>query len=533
MKPLTSRLVAALAAASVLAVAPLSAAHAETPKDMFVMATLLDEFTTLDPGEIYELVPEEYVANTYDRLVRVDLRDPSKFNGDVAQSWTVSPDGLTYTFKLRPGLKFHSGNPLTADDVAWSIQRAVLLDKGPAAVLTGIGLTKANVAANVKKLDDLTVSVTTDHKYAPTFVLNVLGSWPASVVDKKLLLSHQQGNDFGNAWLKTNEAGSGAYKLVKWTPSDSIVLQRFDGYRLPLAMKRIVLRHVPEAASQRLLLENGDVDAARDLSPDDLASVVKSGKAKVTASPQATLLYLGLNTKNPTLAKPDVQEALKWLVDYSGIQANVVKTTYKVHQTFLPEGFLGTLNSNPYKLDVAKAKALLAKAGVPNGFSVTMDVRNDYPYTEIAQAVQANFAQAGVKVQLIPGDNKQTLAKYRARQHDIYIGEWSADYIDPHSNAQGFAWNPDNSDKSSYKMLAWRNSWDIPQLTKETDTALAEPTAAKRAQLYQTMQKEMLARSPFVIMFEKVAQVATRPGVSGLEVGPINDLVSYRNLKKQ
>ncbi|KWO49387.1 ABC transporter substrate-binding protein [Burkholderia territorii] len=533
MKLPTSRLIAALAAASVLTAVPLSAARAETPKDMFVMATLLDEFTTLDPGEIYELVPEEYVANTYDRLVRVDLRDPSKFNGDVAQSWTVSADGLTYTFKLRPGLKFHSGNPLTANDVAWSIQRAVLLDKGPAAVLTGIGLTKANVVANVKKLDDQTVSITTDHKYAPTFVLNVLGSWPASVVDKKLLLSHQQGNDFGNAWLKTNEAGSGAYKLVKWSPSDSIVLQRFDGYRLPLAMKRIVLRHVPEAASQRLLLENGDVDAARDLSPDDLASVVKSGKAKVAASPQATLLYLGLNTKNPTLAKPDVQEALKWLVDYSGIQTNVVKTTYKVHQTFLPEGFLGTLNSNPYKLNIAKAKALLAKAGVPNGFTVTMDVRNDYPYTEIAQAVQANFAQAGVKVQLVPGDNKQTLAKYRARQHDIYIGEWSADYIDPHSNAQGFAWNPDNSDKSSYKMLAWRNSWDIPQLTKETDAALAEPTAAQRAKRYQAMQKDMLARSPFVIMFEKVAQVATRPGVSGLEVGPINDLVSYRNLKKQ
>ncbi|AJY09441.1 ABC transporter substrate-binding protein [Burkholderia dolosa] len=533
MKPLTSRLVASLAAAAVLAAVPFSAARAETPKDMFVMATLLDEFTTLDPGEIYELVPEEYVANTYDRLVRVDLRDPSKFNGDVAQSWTVSADGLTYTFKLRSGLKFHSGNPLTADDVAWSIQRAVLLDKGPAAVLTGIGLTKANVAANVKKIDDQTVAITTDRKYAPTFVLNVLGSWPASVVDKKLLLSHQQGSDFGNAWLKTNEAGSGAYRLVKWTAGDSIVLQRFDGYRLPLAMKRIVLRHVPEAASQRLLLENGDVDAARDLSPDDLASVVKSGKAKVVAAPQATLLYLGLNTKNPTLAKPDVQEALKWLVDYSGIQSNVVKTTYKVHQTFLPEGFLGALNTNPYKLDVAKAKALLAKAGVPDGFTVTMDVRNDYPYTEIAQAVQANFAQAGVKVQLIPGDNKQTLAKYRARQHDIYIGEWSADYIDPHSNAQGFAWNPDNSDKSSYKMLAWRNRWDIPKLTKETDAALAEPTAAKRAQLYQAMQKELLARSPFVIMFEKVAQVATRPGVSGLEVGPINDLVSYRNLKKQ
>ncbi len=97
-----------------------------------------------------------------------------------------------------------------------------------------------------------------------------------------------------------------------------------------------------------------------------------------------------------------------------------------------------------------------------------MDVRSAYPYNEIAQAVQANLAQGGIKVEMIPGDNKQTLAKYRARQHDIYIGEWSADYIDPHSNAQGYAWNPDNSDKSSYKMLAWRNSWDIPG-SDETD----------------------------------------------------------------
>jgi peptide/nickel transport system substrate-binding protein len=82
-------------------------------------------------------------------------------------------------------------------------------------------------------------------------------------------------------------------------------------------------------------------------------------------------------------------------------------------------------------------------------------------------------------------------------------------------------------------MLAWRNAWDIPELTKETNAALAESSTAKRAQMYQAMQKEVLAKSPFVIMFEKVAQVAYRPGVSGLEVGPINDLVSYRDLKKQ
>ncbi|TDV34196.1 peptide/nickel transport system substrate-binding protein [Paraburkholderia caballeronis] len=527
------RTIAALAAAVTLSLPAALPAAAATPKDMLVMATLLDEFSTLDPGEVYELMPEEYVANTYDRLIRVDLKDPSHFNGDVAQSWTVSQDGLTFTFRLRSGLKFHSGNPLTADDVAWSIQRTVLLDKGAAAVLQGIGLTKDNVLKNVKKIDDTTVSVSTDRRYAPTFVLNVLGAWPASVVDRKLALEHQKNGDFGNDWLRTHEAGSGAYKLVKWTANDSLILQRNDDYRAPLALKRIVLRHVPEASSQRLLLENGDADIARNLSPDDIAALAKNGKAQTTGVPQATLLYLGLNVKNPALAKPDVQQAIKWLIDYDGIQSNIVKTIYKVHQTFIPEGFLGTLNENPYHQDVAKAKALLAKAGYPNGFSVTMDVRSGYPYTEIAQAIQANLAQGGIKLAILPGDNKQTLAKYRARQHDIYIGEWSADYIDPHSNAQGFAWNPDNSDASSYKMLAWRNSWNIPQLTKETDAALAEPSTQKRAQMYQAMQREMLANSPFVILFQRVSQVAMRPGVGGIEVGPINDLVSYQNLKKQ
>ncbi|WP_330728378.1 ABC transporter substrate-binding protein [Burkholderia multivorans] len=529
MKHLLSRL---FVSAALVALVPALPADAATPPGIFVVATQLGEFTTLDPSQIYELVPSEYVANTYERLVRVDLKDPTRFNGQIAQSWTVGADGLTYTFKLRPGLTFHSGNPLTADDVAWSLQRTVLLDKGPAGVLADLGLTKANVMQKVRAVDAQTFVLETDRVYAPSFVLNVLSACPASVLDKKLLLSHQQGDDFGSGWLKTNDAGSGPYRLVKWTPNESIVLQRFDQYRTPYPMKRVVLRHVPEASAQRLLLENGDVDAARNLSPDSLAALTKAGKIKVAAWPVSALLYLSLNTKNPNLAKPDVQQAMKWLVDYDGIQRNIVSTTYKVHQTFLPEGFLGTLNARPYKQDVAKAKALLAKAGLPNGFDVTMDMPNDYPYIEIAQALQANFAQGGIRVKLIAGDAKQAIGKYRARQHDIFIGEWSPDYMDPNSNARGFAWNPDNSDQAKTKMLAWRNSWDIPQLTKDTEAALVEPSPAKRAQRYEALQKAVLANSPFVIMFEKVVQVATRPGVTGPEIGPINDLVSYRTLAK-
>src|SRR5581483_2859168 len=199
---------------------------------------------------------------------------------------------------------------------------------------------------------------------------------------------------------------------------------------------------------------------------------------------------LGLNQKNQYLKRPEVREALKYLVDYDAIEKNIVLGRFAVHQAFLPKGFLGAIGDKPYKFDLAKAKALLAKAGLTDGFTVTMDVRNISPYTDIAQAVQATWALAGVKLTLIPGDGKQTLTKYRARNHDIYIGQWGADYQDPHSNAQAFAMNPDNGDNAKQKTLAWRNAWDIPDMTKAVEAASREKDTGKRKSVYETIQRE-------------------------------------------
>jgi hypothetical protein len=184
----------------------------------------------------------------------------------------------------------------------------------------------------------------------------------------------------------------------------------------------------PGDGTQRLLLEKGDIDIARKLTPEDLTAVGKSPDIAVEKSPKGALWYMGLNQKNANLAKPEVREALKWLVDYNGIVDNIMKGKAIVRQTILPQGFLGALGDTPYKLDVPKAKELLAKAGLPDGFAVTIDVRNNSPSRDMAQAIQATWGQAGVRVELIPADNKQTLTKYRARSHDIYLGEWGPDY---------------------------------------------------------------------------------------------------------
>jgi peptide/nickel transport system substrate-binding protein len=205
-----------------------------------------------------------------------------------------------------------------------------------------------------------------------------------------------------------------------------------------------------------------------------------------------------------------------------------------VHQSFLPQGFLGALEDNPYSLDVDKAKALLAEAGLPDGFKVTMDVRNVPVQMDIAQAIQATMAQAGVELELLPADNKQTLTKYRARNHDIYLGRWGPDYQDPNTNADTFAHNPDNSDEAGLTgKLAWRNSWDMPEMTAKSQAALLEHDADTRAEMYREIQREHQQTSPFVIMFQDIDLIAERADVQGMIWGPSFDDNKYWKAHKE
>jgi peptide/nickel transport system substrate-binding protein len=194
-----------------------------------------------------------------------------------------------------------------------------------------------------------------------------------------------------------------------------------------------------------------------------------------------------------------------------------------VHQNFLPIGMLGASTDKPYKLDVDKAKALLAKAGLPNGFKVTMDTRSVQPITAMAEAMQQTLKRGGIELEILPGDGKQTLTKYRARTHDIYIGTWGADYWDPHTNADTFARNPDNGDDAKSKPLAWRNAWAIPELTKKADAAVLERDGAKRKAMYEEIQAEFRKTSPFVMLFQQTEVAAYRSNVEGLRIGPTSD----------
>lgn len=502
--------------------------RAETPKDGLVMAEAIDDIISLDPAEVFEFSAAEIQAQIYDRLVTYPPDEVSKLEGLVAESWSVSDDGKQVTFKIRPGITFHSGNPLTAQDVAYSLQRVVKLNLSPGFILTQFGFTPENMAETIKATDDSTVVLTMNQPYAPTFLLYCLTAGVGSVVDSKLVQANEKDGDMGHEWLKTNSAGSGPFKLRAWKPNESVALDgNPDYWRGAPKFTRVITRHIPEPATQRLLLEKGDIDIARKLSPEDLAAVASNPEISITKSPKGSIWYLGLNQKNPNLAKPEVVEAMKYLVDYDAIVNIILKGSAQNHQSFLPQGFLGAISDAPYKLDVAQAKELLVKAGLPDGFKVTMDTRNNSPTKEMAQAIQATMAQAGIEIELIPADFKQVLTKYRARQHDIFIGNWGPDYQDPHTNAETFAMNVDNQDDAKSKTLAWRNAWDIPAMTAETQAAVLERDAAKRAATYEAIQREHQQISPFVIYAQQIENIAARSNVQGMIWGPSFDDNKY------
>jgi peptide/nickel transport system substrate-binding protein len=276
------------------------------------------------------------------------------------------------------------------------------------------------------------------------------------------------------------------------------------------AMKRVVIRHVPEPAAQRLMLEKGDADLVRNLTADQIQGIAGNADLVIDSYPKADVYYLALNQKDERLAKPQV----------------------KVHQSFWPSGFFASLTDTPFKLDVAKAKQLLAEAGYPDGFEVELDSSNSSPFTEMAQSIQATMGQAGIKANIVPGEQKQVITKYRARQHQMLLLYWSPDYMDPHSNADSFARNPDNADNAQAKPLAWRNAWEIPDITKKADAAARERDPEKRKEMYLDLQLMLQEDSPFVIMFQSTEQVARYKNVNGFVSGPTYDTVYYRLVTK-
>jgi peptide/nickel transport system substrate-binding protein len=277
------------------------------------------------------------------------------------------------------------------------------------------------------------------------------------------------------------------------------------------------------------LIQQGDADVARELGADQITALQNQPGVKVIELPSAEQNYLAFNTgnsANPLLNNPAFWQAARYLVDYQGITKDLLKGQYFIHQSFLPVGFPGALENNPFSFDPAKAKAILEQAGITNA-SLTLDVENKPPFITIAQSLQASFAQAGVKLDLLPAAGSQVYARVRAKQHQAAIRLWLPDYFDAHSNASTFAYNDGKG-----STVAGLNGWQIPELSQQTLAAIAEADPAKRTALYTAMQQELQRSSPYVFIDQAKKQLVLRDNVKGYQQGLNADMVYYDRVSK-
>lgn len=491
-------------------------ALAATPGNTLVMAWNIDAISTFDPAQVGEVVTNEILGNTCDALVDFDPADETKVIPGLAKSWDVSEDGQTITFHLQDSLKFPSGNIAKAADLAWSMQRVVKLGFGNAATLTEYGFTKDNVDTAITAPDDKTLVMKLNKAYPVNLIMTAIGAnRVGTMLDRETLLANQTDNDMGNKYLATRTECVGPYKLMRWNPGEAVILQANDGYwgKIP-PLKQVLIRHVAESGTQRLMLEKGDVDVARDLTPEDVNDLGKVEGVAVSSVLKPQLFYLNMNNGDPIFANDKVRLAMRYLIDYQGLGSTILKNVGVPRASFVQSGAFGALDEKegqPFTLDVDKAKALLAEAGYPNGFETTMII-GSLPYAApIAQSFQAAAAKAGIKVSIERMANAQLFAKVRGREFKTAMLAWMTSVPDAHGMASRQIYNPDNRlEAKQTQYPSWRSAYFSEDANTKIDAALFEKDDAKRVELYHALQKEMMEIGPQAYIFQTINPAGVR-----------------------
>jgi peptide/nickel transport system substrate-binding protein len=404
-------------AAATLVGLPQAALAQARPKDVLIVA---NEFgpNSLDIQTIGANRPSYGVSwLCYDRLMTYGKKtlpdgrvmyDRNKLEPELAESWQMAPDGQSVTFKLRKNAKFHDGTPVTAKDVKWSFDRAVSVG-GFATFQMGAG--------SLEKTDQF--EVVDAHTFRIKFLrkdkltMNNLAVPVPCVYNSELVKKNATPQDpWGLAWTRNNIAGGGAYKVEAWRSGQEIIYVRNDDWKSgPLPkLRRIVQREVPNAGNRRALLVKGDIDMTYDMPPKDFSELSKEGgSVKVATMPiENALLYLGMNTTKPPFDNVKVRQAVAYALPYDKMLDNALYG--RGAKMYGASGSVKTIawpQPTVYKTDIAKAKALMAEAGVPDGFETTLsfDLGGATVGEPIAILTQEALASIGIKTQInkIPG----------------------------------------------------------------------------------------------------------------------------------
>lgn len=463
--------------------------------------------TTLDPAEANDLTSDTLVLAAYDQLVTYGIKtengasiaNTEDIQPMLAESWEVNADNTVYTFKLKSGVSFQSGNPVDAEAVAYSFDRVAKSSSG--SFLYGMAAIKS---VAVKDASTVEVTLTNaNHNF-----LQILAMYTFSIVDQKTV--EAQGADY----LKTNAAGSGPFTLEKWDPATEAVFTANASYWQGAPnLSKVTLKFTKEASNRVLLLDKGDVDMAIEIPPKDVASLQSNTDLTVASNASNRILFFAMNNKVKPFDNVKVRQAINYAIPYDELLSGVMYGQAKQMKSSVASNTPGFTEAGyVYEHNLDKAKELLTEAGYPDGFTFDFTLGSGFDdWEDDAVLIQAELAKIGVTMNINKLARAQFLEQQKTNNLTSYISKWTSFVNDPGYHLGFLLYGKGSSNYINYSNAEVDKLWDEANL--ETD-------AAKRTALYEQAQEIITTEAPWAYLYEYNRIVGMSNKISGYAFYP-------------
>jgi len=498
--------------------------HAAATKNTLVLGLDLSDSVTFDPARQAQYTGPLTLTAAYESLLTMAPGDYLNVKPALATTWARTSDGKGWRFTLRQGIRFNSGNPVTAEDVKWSIDRVINIKDQPSQYITNVD--------HVAVVDPKTVDVIMKDPSQP--LLGWLTGPNFGVLERKVVEAHggtsasdANTKDKATSWLNQNSAGAGPFTLVGWMRNEQIMLTRNPYYwRGPAHFERVVLRYMGDSAMQFLAIKRADIDVAFNLIPEQTATLTDDPRVRVEGLESLDFLYMTLTCEpdfNKALAVKEARQALWYAIDYDGIINSMLGGHAIRPASFIPIGLYGSTRDTTkqfgYHQDLDKAKQLLHQVGLSEGFEFKLTYGNaavmGLSYSVLAQKLQSDLARVGIRVTLDPMDPVNMRTQYNTGKSTSILSTWSP------SGVETDVWASATVQRVA-KRLHWTPSEAFVKLVAQ---AAEEQDAEKRTLLYVEYEKAMIDQANLTVLFQPIYQIAVRDEIRKLQLNAAGWLV--------
>lgn len=484
-------------------------AMAATPKDTLVIGVASDP-SILDPAVTQDNLDWRQTYYAYDRLVKYSVADGvglTEVEPMAAESWTVSDDGLTWTFKIRQGITFSDGSPLDAAAVKFSFDRAIQVGMGPASNVESV--------ESIEVVDPYTVKFTLKYPFAP--FLQILATNGASIINPAVM-QHEKDGDLAKGWLAQNMDGSGPFTMAEWQRGERFVMQARPNYwGGEPRLKRVIIRPMREASDRRLALEKGDIDITESILVDQLPQLEKNPDVDVMRYAGQYTEYVYINNTKPILADKRVRQALSYAIDYQGIIDFVLQGDGEQLRGPIPAGMWGhNPNAFMYNRDLDKARALLKEAGYEKGLTLTLIYSERRAvWEQIATILQSNFAEIGLNLKLELMANPTLRDRVANKDYELCLGAWSPDFADPYMFANFWY------DSNNHGMAGNRSFYTNEKVNEMLRKAASSNNSDERLKLYTEVQDIVIDDAAYLLLYQIKSVIPMRKTTKGFVFNPM------------